>query len=236
VSTLRTPVLARFGLWLLPVFCFAILLAALLTVSAADVRSDSMYVFLYTVIGLAWLGACDYLISLMGISGRDDVIERRNPAAFWIVCGAILANLACFVGGNVGDGPGFVVVVFSAALASGTLFLIWLLCEVTLDGAICEAITVERDIGLSLRWGCLLLAIGLILGWSVAGDWDSVEQSIVDFAACAWPAGSLAAFAVLYEGLLKKIPTRPGLAHSAFVGVSWIALAICYVALREGRI
>jgi hypothetical protein len=69
--------------------------------------------------------------------------------------GALLAVTLCYAGGNVGDVPGWWVVILSAALSTGTLLVAWL----TLTGTapIVDAVTVDRDPAAGLRLGAFLV-------------------------------------------------------------------------------
>ena len=59
------------------------LLWVLRTLAAHDVRDDGTYLFFYMAMGAGWLAAGGGLLSLFGISHRDDVCERGNAAAAW---------------------------------------------------------------------------------------------------------------------------------------------------------
>lgn len=207
-----------------------------LEVSASDVQDDSFYIFFYLVLATAWYGAVERSIDLLGISAREDVLERRNGNAVGIIWGAQLGAMLCFLGANVGNGPGVHVVLFSGLLSTGTLFLTWLSCEGFLRRSFVEEITVERDLGTSLRWGGFFLAVGIILGWSVAGDWVSVEATIADFAYSAWPVLPFAALAVMGENLAHSSRSRSGTVRSIVIGAFWVLMALYYIAFQEGKI
>lgn len=116
---------------------------------------------------------------------RDDAVERRNPAAGLALVGALGGVTLCFAGANVGNGPGWWVVAFAAALSTAGLMLAWLLVES--GHGVSETITIERDRTTGLRFGCFLTACGLLLGRAVAGDWVSAVQTVEDFGRLAWP-------------------------------------------------
>ena len=69
-------------------------------------------------LGITALALCD-------LSARDDVVERSNRAAIPAIAGGLLAITLCFAGGNIGDGPGWWVVMFCGVLSTGTLLLAW---------------------------------------------------------------------------------------------------------------
>src|SRR4051812_29982803 len=96
----------------------ALALAALLifvvlrTCASFDVAQAPPYLFMYVVLGLAWLRIIEPAFSFAGLSLRDDLFERRNHAAMPAAIGALLGVTLCYAGGNIGDGPGWWVVVF----------------------------------------------------------------------------------------------------------------------------
>lgn len=213
-----------------PVVCALILFGVLKTISAHDVRDDILYLMLYMVLGAGWLGAVTKLLPFAGVSARDDVLERGNAAAVPAVAGALLACTLCFAGGNVGDGPGWWVVVFSAGLATAALGILWLLFD-RITG-ISDTITVDRDRAAGVRLGGLLVAAGLVLGRAVAGDWVSASATVRDFAAAAWPALALFAIAAVLERASAPSPDRPVPSLTALgvlPAIVYIAVAAAYV-------
>ena len=140
----------------------AVIAAVLLTASASDVRTSTAYLFMYGMIGLAWLRFAEFGFAWGGVSIRDDVGERANVAAVPVVVGAWIGVACCYAGGNVGEGPGWSVVVFSGLLATAALALVWI--AITRTTAAIDVITIDRDPAAGLRFGGLLAACGLILG------------------------------------------------------------------------
>jgi hypothetical protein len=143
------------------------------------------------------------------------VLERRNGAAAWAIAGAFVALTLCFAGGNIGNGPGWWVVVFAAGLSTMSFFGLWFAFEALARPS--RAITLDRDLAAGLRLAGLLIAMGIILGRGVAGDWVSVSATIRDFAIHAWPALPLVALAVIVERLMP--PLERGLTSGLVLGV-----------------
>jgi hypothetical protein len=108
-----------------PPICAAGLFVVLRRWAAHDVRDDPTYLMMYMVMGAAWVGICARLFPAMALNVREDVINRRNPASAWLAAGAMCGVAACFAGANVGEGPGWWVVVFAGALATAGLFVAW---------------------------------------------------------------------------------------------------------------
>jgi uncharacterized membrane protein YjfL (UPF0719 family) len=212
----------KWSLALLPLVCAALLLFILRRWSAEDVRDDLRYLLMYQILGAAWVLLAATLLPYLGYSLRDDVLERRNGAAAWAITGALVALTLCFAGGNIGNGPGWWVVVFSAGVATTSLLGLWLGFEFALRPS--RAITSDRDHAAGLRLAGLLVAAGMILGRGVAGDWISVPATIRDFFAHAWPVLPLVAAAGIIERLLP--PAGRGAAGLVLAGM---VPAILYV-------
>ena len=215
-------------LWITPVVCAGILLLVLLTAAAEDVRYDPTYVFFYLVLGAAWLGAYKSILALAGLSARDDVLERGNEAAAVAISGALVGLTLCFAGGNVGDGPGWWVVVFSGLMATGAFYLIW--CVAARLTGWADRITIDRDVSAGIRCGGYFVGTGLILGRAVAGDWESAVAAALDFLKLGWPALLLAGAAVVLEKRLRPEAGR-SLRGAGLRG--WLP-AILYVAIAFG--
>lgn len=223
----------RRGAWSLVVAAIAsvaIILVVLFTWSATDVRNDPVYLALYTFLGVAWLRMGELFFVLAGVGARDDVVERRNAAAAPAIGGALIAIACCYAGGNVGEGPGWWVVVFSAALASAALGLVWIVYDQTTG--IFETVTIDRDRAAGIRLGGFLIACGIVLGRAVAGNWVDAGQTLVDFAQVAWVVLVLLVAAIAIERGAHPTPQRPeapvpalGLAPAAM----FIVAAAAYV-------
>ena len=197
----------RWGLYVFPLLCAAALAAVLRFYSSQDVQNSPIYITFYLVMGAAWVGFASRFLGLFGLSARDDVIERANPAAAYAIGGALLGLTLCFAGGNIGDGPGWWVVVFSAALSTLPFFLLWALLH-RFTG-LADSVTIDRDPASGLRLAGYFIGAGLILGRSVAGTWVSMEATVRDFAMTAWPVLLLWIAAVLLERTFRPTRERP---------------------------
>lgn len=197
---------------------------------AVEVRGHLDQVFLLSSLGLGWLVVFSRLFSWLGLSITDDVIERRNPAALAGVCGAILALAFIYVGGSLGEGPSYWNNIFSAGLGTFSWFLLWFLLEQF--GCVSASVAEERDLASGVRlWG-FLLAIGLILGRAVAGDWHSESATVHDFLQDGWPAAALCLFALVAEWVLRpnrKRPVRPRLSYGLVPAFAYVATAATWI-------
>jgi len=181
----------------IPLVSMVLLLVCLLTLSASTVRGSLQYVAMYLALGAAWLGVMRWIYPLLGISTRDDVLERGNSAANRSLAGALIGSCCAFIGANTGNGPGVEAVLFSAVL-SAILFLgIWFGVEFGTRAS--EAVTVDRDNGAGTRLGGFLAAAGMLSGWAVAGTWISAQSTAKDLIFCAWPAVALGVLAIGLE-------------------------------------
>ena len=195
------------------------------TVASFDVVSDGRYQVMYLLLGLAWLRVAQPSFTFAGVSARDDVVERGNRAAALALAGAFVGTALCYAGGNIGDGPGWWVVVFCAALATVTLLMAWLM--LTWFTPVTDAVVIDRDHASGLRLSGFLIAIGLILGRAVAGDWHSQSQTISDFVAALPAAGLILLIAIGIEWTVRLTPERP---RGAMIGAG-VLPAVLYVGL-----
>jgi hypothetical protein len=133
-------------------------------------------------------------------------MDRANPAAAWVVCGAIFGSMAIYCGGNVGAGPTIWTTIVPAVVAEIAWVFAWAIIELMSHPS--EMIAIDRDVACAIRHAGDLLASGLILGRSIAGDWTSWQSTFVDAARLAWPLALLVIAAVVLNRMM-----RPNLAN-----------------------
>jgi uncharacterized membrane protein YjfL (UPF0719 family) len=219
---------------LVPVFCLIFLLAALLGWSANNAKSDLQTVALYLLLGACWLGLTQLVFGLLGVSARDDVIERRNPAAAWVISGQLIGATCCFAGATVGNGPGPEVVVFCVFLSTATLFLLWFLVDRA--AFIADTITIDRHPGTGIRACGWFVATGVVLGDAATGNWISTSGNVREFAACAWPAAAFAPLMIVLERKMRTLAPDDrwnGARRSIVLAVVFVICAAGY-ALKRG--
>lgn len=216
----------------LPLLSMAFIFVVLLTLSSPDVQSNAEWIIWYTIGGAVWLRLGLFVLSLLGVAARDDVLERHNSAAAWVVYGVMIGTTLCYAGSNIGSGPGPEVVLFCAVLSTTFLFAFWFVLERAFQLA--DKITIERDESTGIRVCSWLASLGLIFGGAVAGDWASVEGTLRDFFRYAWVALLFLFSAMVIEVLFKRSKAS-GTSHrstSAILALIYVAAAAVYVASR----
>jgi hypothetical protein len=230
VATFRRAALGVQALTVTISLCGVGILLVLKTLASFDVVDAPEYQFMYGVLGLAWLRLAQSLFAFAGLNVRDDLVERRNTAAVPAVAGAFVGLTLCYAGGNIGDGPGWWVVVFAAGLGTAMLFAVWLI--LAQFSAAMDAMTIDRDPSAGLRVGAFLAACGLVLGRVVAGDWYSVGDTLTDASAALPAIGLILAMALLVERVARPTPARPRppvLMFGAVPAVLYLAIAVAAV-------
>lgn len=174
---------------------------------ATEVRADLSEVAFLTLVGAVWLALAHAVFPWFGMSIRDDAVERKNPAALVALCGALLSTAIIFAAGNLGEGPSYWENIFCAALGTAGLFLLWFLFE--LGSHVSISIAEERDFASGLRFGALLLSVGLILGRAETGNWHSPAAAVNDFVHDGWVAVIVCLVAFVAELFLRPGRLRP---------------------------
>jgi hypothetical protein len=232
VEHLRVPTRRSSALLVTPIICLLVVLLTLKTLADASVRGDLQYIGFYLLMGAACIGGATFLFPLLGISARDDVLERHNGAAACAIAGALGGVTCAFAGGNIGNGPGAHAVLLSVALSIGLFFLLWFVLEAVTS--IADVITIDRDKGAGIRLGGLLIGIGVLSGWSVTGDWVSASATFEDFSRSLWPAVALTLAAIVFELLARggEKNRLVGNAWSVIVSGVYVSVAGTWVGMR----
>lgn len=220
-------------------FCLAAMLCfiffALHKWGAAEVRTSVEDILFLTGLGAIWLVISKGLFAWMGVGSRDDAVERRNPAALVAICGGIISVALIYAGGQLGEGPSYWNNIFSAGLGTAGLFLLWMLLE--LGSHVSVSITEERNFASGLRLCGFVLAVGLIFGRAVAGDWQSESATLHDFFRDGWPAIGILFLALVIEWLTRPNAMRPFPSwprYGLMPAVLYVGLALAWL-LHLGR-
>ncbi|HHW22503.1 MAG TPA: hypothetical protein GXX26_06430 [Clostridiaceae bacterium] len=217
----------------LPAVSYAMILYTLKVLASFDVVGAFIYILFYIFLGFAWIFAGLYLVFMsFDLSWIDDAVENKNKAAMFAVTGAFLGLTIIYSGANVGDGPGWWCVLFAGGLG----LIAWILLGILMNKftGIFERISVERDIYCGIRFGCYLLASGIILGRASAGDWTSFSVTIVEFLV-GWPVLPLTVLAIFIERFyINSAKSRERinnnyLLSSIYWGIIYVIIAVLCV-------
>jgi hypothetical protein len=209
-----TPLLCAVGLWWV-----------IWTLGDPFVRGDVFYVFFYWAWGVSWVGLASWFFPLLGFSLRDDGVERRNTAATIALCGAFIGLTAAFAGGNIGEGPGWWVVLICVLYSTGSFLLAWFVLEFFTQ--ISETITIERNVDAGVRLAALLIMMGILLGRSVSGNWIDMDDFVASFVLRAWFVIPLVIIGIAIEWAARPSVKRPhpaGLIYSLLPTAAYLAV------------
>lgn len=230
VRTLASHRAPRSFLALVPIGCIGLVQLALSWGAAHEIKDDPSYDFLFLAGGGALLGLVTACLPIVALSGRDDAIESHNVAAVAAVCGAWIGSTFCYAGGNIGEGPTIWTTFVPAFGAVFVLLLLWFVLERLTH--ISNAISIDRDLASGVRLAGFLVAAGLILGRSVAGDWHSWESTLRDFYVEGWPVLPLMVIAAAFQFAWRPSPQMPrhrALSRGILPAGGMIAIAVMYV-------
>jgi hypothetical protein len=225
VTRLGTPA-PRLALVVAPPACLAVLLPVLVTFGSHELREDPGYILLFTLGGLLWMGFAAVLSSAAGISRRQDALERRNRPAAVVIVGALLGVTLTYAGANIGEGATIWMTFGPAVLATLAWAAAWAVYQALTNVA--DAVAIDRDAPAAWRLAGLLVAAGLILGRSVAGDYDSASNTVRDFARHGWLVLPLVCVAAWVERLSDARPAAR--ARGLAAALSYVVAAAAYVA------
>lgn len=200
----------RMVLHFLPVAAFMIILISLLMLASYDVVG--IWVGFYIILGYVWLRGGVFLMeSCLDLFCVNDAVHLDNKAAIFPIAGGFLGLTLIYAGANIGDGPGWWVILIAGGMGLiSWIFLAWL---IHLFSGISEHITVDRNMGCGIRYGAYLLASGLLLGRASSGDWTSFYTTCEEFSV-GWPVIPLAFLVIVTEFFLmhnKKTDWETGL-------------------------
>jgi uncharacterized membrane protein YjfL (UPF0719 family) len=187
------------------------------------------YAILFMLGGGMWIFVASRFLEVLGISIRDDAIERDNLAALVAVSGILSGVGIVYALSNIGRGATIWTTLVPALVATVALLLIPVLIELT-GGAVVDAITIDRDVASGLRLGGAVLGCSIILGHAVAGDWISWDATWSDLARRGWPAIVIAIAAGILHRMLRPTAHRPqpGIIKFGVVPVS-IVVTCCFL-------
>jgi len=159
--------------------------------------------------GALWLAAVELSFPWLGLSARDDVAERRNLAAGWVMAGAQIGLTLCYIFPVAMLDPDrhTLVAIRLGILGTLTLFVLWGILEWW--AGLSEAITVERDAGTACRLALFLPALGILVGRAVIALPEAIEAERPLSPALVAPLVLLLA-ALIVEPFCIRTPGPPG--------------------------
>lgn len=206
----------------------AIIVYVLLHWASFDVVDDFYYLAGYTALGILWaFGTVSWLGAFTDIRLRQDVRAHNNFAAATLIACLAIATTLAYAGGNIGDGPGWYVVVFCAVLSTAAVYSVGFAVATMTDGE--ERITIDHDLGAAIRIGGAIVATGLVAGRAVAGDWFSVGDTIADFIRFGWPVVLIGMVAVAVERIMPPAYLSAGILRSLAIFGVYVGAATIYV-------
>ncbi len=198
--------------------------------TAVEIRGGQDYTVLALVMGGAWFLFYARFFRWLGVGFLEDACERTNPAAVVALCGAIPGGMLLYCGSICGEGPSFWNNVFTVLVAGAGWFAVWFLLD--LAGGVSRRVAEERDLAAGRRLAGFLLASGLILGRAAAGNWQSMEATVVDLWHDGWPALALVALAAAWERLSPAFhnPETPVFSLAGWsAGMVYVLTAVAWV-------
>jgi uncharacterized membrane protein YjfL (UPF0719 family) len=208
ISPMKRSNLQRFALACLPLVALIPTYVVLQRWADPRVVGHLDYTILFMLGGGMWIFVASRFLGVLGISIRDDAIERDNLAALVAVWGILCGVGIIYALSNIGEGATIWTTLVPGFAATFVLLLMFVLIELT-GGAVADAITIDRDVASGLRLGGAVLGCSIILGHSAAGDWTSWNRTWSDLATRGWPALVIAIAAGVLQRMLGPTAHRP---------------------------
>ena len=206
----------------------AIMFYVLTTWASFDVVRDPYYIAGYGALGILWVfGTVSWLGAFTDIRLRQDVRAHNNFAAATLIACLTTATTLAYSGGNIGNGPGWYVVVFSALLSTAAVYSVGFAVAIMTESE--ERITIDHDLGAAIRLGGAIIATGLVAGRAAAGDWVSVGATVADFIRYGWPVVLIGMVAVTVERIMPPPYLSAGIGRSLAIFGVQIGAAAIYV-------
>lgn len=208
LSNVRTSGAIHAGMALVPVACAAGLLWVLqYWADPVAVAGHADYVFLFMLVGFAWMTLLGAGLTAMGVSLRDDVLERQNKAAAVLWAGWMIGGMTLYAGANVGSGPTIWTTIAPAMV--GTVLLMAGISVLGASWGMVDAVAIDRDVATGMRNTGVMMGMGLVIGRAAAGDWWSWGSTFADLLKLSWPAGVLLAAGLWMNKKWRPTAQRP---------------------------
>lgn len=173
---------------------------------------------------MAWMWIGGWTCALLGLSLRDDAIERSNTASAVAISGVVVGISLIYAGSNIGAGPTIWTTIAPAAVSSCACLLVgWLLAVST---RISESIAIDHDLASAFRFAGFFIAAGMILGRASGGDWTSWESTFQQIWQMGWPVILASIVVMAIDVPFRPTPAQPK--PSAF-GLGFVPAAVLVV-------
>jgi hypothetical protein len=190
-------------------------------------------------LGSLWVSLTGEGLAWLGLSYRDDVIERRNRWAGLAIAGGQAGLGLCFAlaSGRPALAEGNPVLPMQVGLLAGVLstlalFVFWGLLVRLTD--LTEAVTVERDGGAACRLGGALAALGLTVG--AAGGAIAVRAEPWRWQTLLGASVALVVAAVVVERCIQvpaEAPQERPRSRDVWIALSYLGAAcLCSLLVR----
>jgi hypothetical protein len=186
-----------------PLFCALLMLVVLRNWADHEVRESGWYQAAFLIAWAAMIILAHLVSRLLGLDCLELGLAGRNRAVVWAWAGLLLGTTLAVAGANIGEGPTEATTLGPMIMAVISLLILWIFFAVATRSTL--SVTVERDVASGARLAGLLVAWGLILGRSVAGDWVSTGATMQDF----WQQGLRPAILLLCLAIPIELWERP---------------------------
>jgi uncharacterized membrane protein YjfL (UPF0719 family) len=179
---------------------------------------------------VAWLWIAGFIAPVLGVTIRDDALERSNAPAALAIAGFVTGCGVIYAGSNIGAGPTIWTTIAPATIGSIALLLLGFFVEVL--GRPSEFIAIDHDLATGLRHCAFFLGAGLIIARAAAGDFTTWHATFNGLMRLSAPAIVLAVIAIALHVAFHPTPTRPTpsiFACGVVPGIVLIGLALAYV-------
>lgn len=208
IGLLGRSVTSRLILAVAPPLSLVPVYVALLFWADRQVAGHFDYMALFLLVGAALVFVSSQVFGFLGVSARDDALERNNPAAIVVVVASQVSVGLIYAGANVGGGPTIWTTLVPAVAGIVALFALRLAIEF-IGGNVFETVTIDRDFSAGLRLAGAMVGCGVILGRAAGGEWASWPQTWTDFIRYGMPAIPLALAAGILHRVMRPSATVP---------------------------
>ena len=215
-------------------------LAGLLQGDPSTLAVDALDVALHGAGALAGMGLAAALWRvLLDLDLRQDVLEKRNLGAALVIAVSFIATGLIYQGALSGEGSRGLVAAGFFVLGQGALFAAVLIYEFLTPYDVAEEVGVKANAAAAVAASGAILAVGLLVGDAVSGDFEGWKASILATLPYLLPAALLPVVRwTIVNGLLlggrsadREIAQDRNLAVGAVEAAAYVGVAVVLVVL-----